>query len=80
MKKSTFQVAGMSCGSCINKIEGHVGKLAGIESVKVNLSAGEVDVTFDESQLTLSEIETAIQENGYEVTEATVKIGCSCCK
>ncbi|WP_420842135.1 heavy-metal-associated domain-containing protein [Exiguobacterium alkaliphilum] len=40
MKKSTFQVAGMSCGSCINKIEGYVGKLAGIESVKVNLSAG----------------------------------------
>lgn len=59
----------MSCGYCVNKIEGHVGKLSGVESVKVKLSIGQVEVAFQENQVTLEEIKGANQETGYDVVE-----------
>lgn len=69
MQQVTLNVQGMSCGSCINKIEGNVGKLTGVESVKVQLAEGEVDVEFNESSVKLEEIKAAIKDTGYEVTE-----------
>lgn len=69
MKQVTLHVAGMSCGSCVNKIEGHVGKRKGVEYVKVKLAEGLVDVKFHEDQISLEEIKGAIQETGYHVVE-----------
>ncbi|MGM7636391.1 copper ion binding protein [Bacillus sp. Hm123] len=82
MKQVTLNVQGMSCGSCVNKIEGNVGKLNGVESVKVQFSEGKVDVTFNESAVDLGEIKAAIKATGYEVMEESAKEdgpGCSCC-
>ncbi|GIN93705.1 copper chaperone CopZ [Siminovitchia terrae] len=82
MKQVTLNVQGMSCGSCVNKIEGNVGKLNGVESVKVLLSEGKVDVTFDESTVDLTVVKGAIKDSGYEVMEEPTKEdgpGCSCC-
>ncbi|MGB6409493.1 MULTISPECIES: heavy-metal-associated domain-containing protein [Bacillales] len=80
MKETTLNVVGMSCSSCINKIEGQVGKLTGVDTVKVKLSDGQVDVSFQEEQVTLDEIKAAIQETGYKVADTKNEIGCSCCK
>ncbi|MBD8006694.1 copper ion binding protein [Bacillus norwichensis] len=82
MKQVTLKVQGMSCGSCVNKIEGNVGKLSGVESVKVLLSEGEVDVTFNGNTVDLSVIKGAIKDSGYEVMEEPAGEdgpGCSCC-
>ncbi len=40
MENVTLNVQGMSCGHCVKAVEGSVGKLAGVEHVKVNLDAG----------------------------------------
>ncbi|MDQ0214497.1 copper chaperone [Oikeobacillus pervagus] len=82
MKKVTLNVQGMSCGSCVNRIEGNVGKLSGVESVKVLLPKGEVDVTFNDDTVDLSVIKSAIRDSGYEVMEEPNEEdnpGCSCC-
>lgn len=82
MQQITLNVKGMSCGSCVNKIEGNVGKLNGVESVKVQLSDGKVDVTFNDSTIDLGEIKGAIKDTGYEVIEEPTEedgSGCSCC-
>ncbi|MBD1223626.1 copper ion binding protein [Virgibacillus halodenitrificans] len=82
MKQVTLHVQGMSCGSCVNKIEGNVGKLNGVESVKVQLSEGKVDVAFNESTVAVGEIKGVIKDSGYEVTEESTKeddTTCSCC-
>lgn len=81
MKQVTLNVQGMSCGSCVNKVEENVGKLNGVESVKVQLSDGKVDITFDESTIVLEEIKGAIKDTGYEVIEEPTEegSGCSCC-
>ncbi|EFM12386.1 copper ion binding protein [Paenibacillus curdlanolyticus YK9] len=65
MQTVTLKVEGMSCGHCVNSVEGAVREV-GAEG-KVNLSAGEVTVAFDESKVTLQAIKAAIEEQGYDV-------------
>lgn len=65
--KETIKVQGMSCNHCVNSVEGNVGKLTGVSSVKVNLQAGEVSVEFDNEQTTLEQIKETIEEQGYDV-------------
>lgn len=67
MKQVKLNVQGMSCGHCINSIEGNVGKLKGVESVKVHLNEGKVDVTFDSNVVSVKEITDVIEEQGYDV-------------
>lgn len=67
MEKTTLKVNGMSCGHCVNSVEGSVGKLEGVKLVKVNLRAGEVDVEFNPTEVSLSKIKETIDDQGYEV-------------
>ncbi|MBR3381336.1 MAG: copper chaperone CopZ [Bacillus sp. (in: Bacteria)] len=67
MEQATLQVQGMSCGHCVKAVEENVGELAGVESVKVHLDKGQVDVSFDSDQITLHRISDVIEEQGYDV-------------
>lgn len=67
MQKVTLKVEGMSCGHCVSAVEGSVGALGGVTSVKVNLDEGLVDVEFDANITTLDEIKETIDEEGYDV-------------
>ncbi len=67
MEKVTLKVNGMSCGHCVNSIEGSVGKLQGVRSVKVHLEAGNVDVEFNPSDVSLDKIKETIDDQGYDV-------------
>jgi copper chaperone len=67
MENITLNVQGMSCGHCVQSIEGNVGKLTGVKSVKVHLDEGTVDVAFDPNSVSLKEIKDEIEEQGYEV-------------
>lgn len=67
MKNITLNVQGMSCGHCVNAIEGSVGKLEGVNEVKVKLDAAQVEVSFNESQLPLDKIKETIEDQGYDV-------------
>ena len=67
MENVTLNVSGISCGHCVSSIEGSVGKLAGVNEVKVHLESGKVDVAFDQEKLTLSKIKETIDDQGYDV-------------
>ncbi|MCM3597928.1 copper chaperone CopZ [Metabacillus idriensis] len=67
MEKTTLNVQGMSCGHCIKSIEGNIGKLSGVNSVKVNLDSGTVEVEFNPDDVTLDKIKETIDDQGYEV-------------
>jgi len=60
-----LKVEGMSCSHCVNAVEGAVGKLGA--DAKVNLASRSVQVTFDESKVSLDTIKKAIEEQGYDV-------------
>ncbi|MEH7125782.1 copper chaperone CopZ [Bacillus sp. JJ1532] len=67
MEKVTLNVAGMSCGHCVKAVEGGVGELAGVESVKVDLKNGTVDVEYRSNEVSLDNIKEAIDDQGYDV-------------
>ncbi len=67
MKNVTLIVKGMSCGHCVKAVEGSVGALQGVEQVKVNLEAGEVNVAFDGDKVSLEQIKETIDDQGYDV-------------
>lgn len=81
MQQTTLDIQGMSCASCANKIEGNVLKVPGVESIKVLLSAGKVDVSYNEKDVKLEEIKNTIEDTGYKVKDESEKTdsSCSCC-
>jgi copper chaperone len=67
MEKVTLNVEGMSCGHCVKSVEGSVGALNGVSSVKVDLENKKVDVEFNKDEVTLDTIKETIDDQGYEV-------------
>lgn len=65
--KEVIDVQGMSCGHCVKKVEDGVGQLEGVNQVKVKLDDAQVEVSFNESQISLDKIKETIEESGYEV-------------
>lgn len=65
MKTETLTVKGMSCGHCVNAIEGAVKKLGA--TGKVDLAANTVTVEYDESRISLEAIKEAVEDQGYDI-------------
>lgn len=75
MQKANIQLETLTCPSCLQKIEGAVGGLTGIDkdSLKVMFNASRVKVNFDGDSLSIEDIEKSIQDLGYDVKKSRVK-------
>jgi copper chaperone len=69
MEMLTLVVGGMSCGHCKKAVEDSVKKLKGIIDAQVNLEQGVLQLTFNPLQVTLTAIQEAIIDAGYEVRQ-----------
>ncbi len=67
MTEATFNVPDMSCGHCKAAVEGELNKLSGVERSNADFERGTVEVTYDESKVSVEELEGAIEEAGYTV-------------
>ncbi|MBZ5751140.1 MULTISPECIES: copper chaperone CopZ [Metabacillus] len=67
MENITLSVQGMSCGHCVNAIEGSVGQVDGVNQVNVKLDSAQVEVLFNESQVSIDKIKETIEDQGYEI-------------
>ncbi|MEH7095008.1 copper chaperone CopZ [Neobacillus vireti] len=67
MEKVTLNVQGMSCGHCVKAVEGSVGTLNGVSSVKVDLKSAKVDVEYNSQEVSLEKIKETIDDQGYDV-------------
>ncbi len=75
MKSATIQLETLACPSCMQKIEGAIKRLDGIdqETIKVSFSSSRVRLNFEEEKVSIKEIEDAITKVGYEVKKSRVK-------
>jgi len=75
MKTATIQLEALTCPSCLQKIESAVKGLNGVagDSVQVMFNASKVKLNFDETQVSIEDIEKAITHLGYEVQKSSVK-------
>lgn len=67
MSEVVLQVKGMTCGGCQKSVESGVSSLDGVEIVNVQLETGKVEVTFNDAQVGIEQIRSAIQGKGYFV-------------
>ncbi|HLR63489.1 MAG TPA: heavy-metal-associated domain-containing protein [Lentibacillus sp.] len=67
MKTAKFQLEPLTCPSCIKKIEGKLGKMDGVENVKVLFNSSKIKSTYDESKVTSEELQETIEKLGYSV-------------
>ena len=70
MTTATYDIAGMTCGHCVNAVSGELTKLGGVSEVTVDLDTGKVTVTSDHP-LDPDVLRAAIAEAGYELTGTT---------
>ncbi len=75
MKTATIQLETLICPSCTQKIEGAVKSLPGIDqaSIKVSFNSSRLRLDFNDAEISIAEIEKAINKVGYVVEKSRVK-------
>lgn len=68
MTKVQIYVTGMSCAHCKAAVEGSLNDLTGVESASADVEKGVVEVSYDESRVGTSQLESAIDDAGYSVS------------
>jgi len=66
MKELKFNVKGMMCNACENRVKNAVGDIEGIESVEADHTKGKVTVTCNDS-IESKIVEETIEDIGFEV-------------
>ena len=64
-------VLGMTCASCVNRIERFVNRAEGVDEATVNLATERATVRFDPARIDRSGIIAAIEAAGYDVAADT---------
>ncbi|WP_319370164.1 heavy metal translocating P-type ATPase [uncultured Ilyobacter sp.] len=66
LKKATLKISGMTCQSCVSRIEKKTAELPGVEKINVNLATEKAVIEFKKSEVKISEIVKFINELGYK--------------
>lgn len=67
--KKNFDVTGMTCSACSNRVEKAVSHVPGVEDVNVNLLKNSMTVDYDETNTGLEQIIQAVTDAGYGASE-----------
>lgn len=72
-KKISLPVEGMTCASCVARVEKTVSKVEGIKNVSVNLATEKVSFDYDPELVDLKDVAARIEDAGYklDITETT---------
>jgi Cu+-exporting ATPase len=65
-KKITISVGGMSCASCIKRVEKSLSSVEGVKEVTVNFGTGKATLTYEPAKSDINAFKKAITDNGYE--------------
>jgi copper ion binding protein len=65
----TFPVTGMTCASCVRRIEKALGKVEGVREASVNLATEKARVAYDPGRTTLDDLRRAVERAGYGVRD-----------
>src|ERR1051326_1729559 len=65
----TLPIEGMTCASCVRRIEKALNKLDGVTEASVNLATEKAHVVFDPSQANVEQMRAAVEKAGYRLAE-----------
>ena len=67
IRTAHLNVSGMTCASCVRRVENAIQKVEGVSSANVNLASEKASIEFDGSDEALDSIKKAIDRAGYSV-------------
>ncbi len=70
-----LSVGGMTCASCVARVERVIGQLPGVTTANVNLATERASVSFIPGSLDAAAIAAAIEQAGYEAHEVSAEGG-----
>ncbi|WP_093055965.1 heavy metal translocating P-type ATPase [Salipaludibacillus aurantiacus] len=65
-KTQDFSVRGMTCASCVARVEKIISRKDGVDSVSVNLATNQAQVRYNPEEISEDDIVNAISKAGYE--------------
>ena len=65
MTHTMLRAEGFSCPSCVTKIEKQVGRLDGVDSVKVHFATARIEVDHDAERTSVEDVVAAVKKAGY---------------
>lgn len=68
-EKVVIPIRGMSCASCVNRIQTELSKLDGVHKAAVNLLTESATVEFDPTRIGFGALKKSIEQVGYAVSE-----------
>ena len=63
----TFPVTGMTCASCVRRIEKALSKVEGVQQASVNRATEKAHVVYDPSLASLERLTAAVEKAGYKI-------------
>ena len=63
----TLPIEGMTCASCVRRVEKALAGVPGVTSANVNLATENATVTFDPSTVTVVQLNEAVERAGYHI-------------
>ena len=69
----TLPVEGMTCASCVARVEKVLTRIDGVENTTVNLATEKATIKFDPSKVTPEQFAKVVEEAGYKLVIANIK-------
>lgn len=67
IETKTFRIEGMSCASCVKRVETALAQENGVETVSVNLASETASVRFDAEKVKLEQLQLNVARVGYRL-------------
>ncbi|MBS4200344.1 copper-translocating P-type ATPase [Bacillus sp. FJAT-49732] len=74
VSENQFQITGMTCAACSNRIEKGLKKLDGVQDANVNLALEKATVHYDKEKVSFEDIQKKVQDLGYDVVTEKVEL------
>src|SRR6516162_6625981 len=71
-REVSVPIEGMTCASCVRRVERAVAKVPGVHSVSANLANERATVTLDPKLATLQAVRHAVEAAGYGIPQEEV--------
>jgi Cu+-exporting ATPase len=65
--EATLPIEGMTCASCVRRVEKALAKLPGVTEANVNLATEKATVAFDPALVSITDLNLAVEKAGYHV-------------
>jgi P-type Cu+ transporter len=73
IEKVTFPVEGMTCASCVARVEKSIKKIEGIKNVSVNLATEKATFEFEPGKVNIKDVAAGVEEAGYKMDVSSTK-------